>query len=136
MTRFHLHKARQNRAHAELRSLAAVNAGEQRVGKTIHEFRAVMAFDKFGNALILARPLWLTKPLAHHAQLGNWREQTRKDNRQHSGRHHENQAVRDREQPAFNQNVCFALGVVRNNQFVTESQFAAKISRPGLFCKE
>src|SRR5207253_9250039 len=53
-----------------------------------------------------------------------------------SRRHHEHQAVRYRNQAAFQQNVCLALGVIRADQLVLESEFTAKIRGPRLLCKE
>ena len=46
MCRFHLGKARQNGAHAELAGLAAIHAGKQRISETIHHFAAVVPLDK------------------------------------------------------------------------------------------
>ena len=43
---FHLRKARQNRADAEVRGFSAVDAGEQRVGEAVDHLRAVVALDE------------------------------------------------------------------------------------------
>src|SRR5438094_7716385 len=76
------------------------------------------------------------EPLSHHTKFCDWRKQRREDYRQDSRRHHEHQAVRYRDQPAFQQNVCLALSVIRAYQLVLESEFTTKIHGPGLLCEE
>src|SRR6266566_9968726 len=76
------------------------------------------------------------EPLSRHTKFCDWRKQRREDYRQDSRRHHEHQAVRYRDQPAFQQNVCLALSVIRAYQLVLESEFTAKIRGPRLLCKE
>src|SRR6266566_8430069 len=76
------------------------------------------------------------EPLSCHAEFCEWRKQGREDYGQNSGRHHEHQAVRYRDQTAFQQNVCLALSIIRADQLVAEPEFAAKISGPRLLCEE
>src|SRR5438094_7017027 len=76
------------------------------------------------------------EPLSHHAKFCDWRKQRREDYRQDSRRHHEHQAVRYRDQPAFQQNVCLALSVIRADQLVLESEFTTKIRSPALLREE
>src|SRR6266446_2521601 len=95
-----------------------------------------MPFDKLGNAFVLVRAGGRMKPLSRYAEFCERRKQAREDYRQDSRRHHEHQAVRYRNQPAFQQNICLALGVIRADQLVLESEFTAKIRGPRLLCKE
>src|SRR5438094_1598423 len=76
------------------------------------------------------------EPLSCHAEFCEWRKQGREDYGQNSRRHHEHQAVRYRDQPAFQQNVCLALSVIRADQLVLESKFTTKIRSPRLLCEE
>src|SRR6266550_2470087 len=76
------------------------------------------------------------EPLSCHAEFCEWREQAREDYGQNSGRHHEHQAVRYRDQTAFQQNVCLALSIIRADQLVAEPEFAAKIRSPRLLREE
>src|SRR5438552_19108725 len=72
------------------------------------------------------------EPLSCHAEFCEWRKQGREDYGQNSGRHHEHQAVRYRNQPAFQQNICLALSVIRADQLVLESDLTTKIRSPRL----
>src|SRR6266699_3427583 len=76
------------------------------------------------------------KPLSRYAEFCERRKQAREDYRQDSRRHHEHQAVRYRNQPAFQQNICLALSVIRADQLVLESKFTTKIRSPRLLCEE
>src|SRR5437773_11328109 len=86
-----------------------------------------MPFDKLGNAFVLIRAGGRMKPLSRYAEVCERRKQAREDYRQDSRRHHEDQAVRYRDQPAFQQNVCLALSVIGADQLVLESEFTTKI---------
>src|SRR5207247_5150401 len=99
-------------------------------------FGAIMPFDKLGNAFVLVRAGGRMKPLSRYAEVCERRKQAREDYRPDSRRHHEHQAVRYRDQSAFQQNVCLALSVIRAYQLVLESEFTAKIRGPRLLCKE
>src|SRR5207245_4099852 len=95
-----------------------------------------MPFDKIRNSFVLVRAGGRMKPLSRYAEFCERRKQAREDYRHDSRRHHEHQAVRYRDQPAFQQNVCLALSVIRAYQLVLESEFTAKIRGPRLLCKE
>src|SRR2546428_11327996 len=90
-----------------------------------------MPFDKLGNAFVLVRAGGRMKPLSRYAEFCERRKQAREDYRQDSRRHHEHQAVRYRNQPAFQQNICLALSVIRADQLVLESDFTTKIAAQG-----
>src|SRR5437870_9202777 len=95
-----------------------------------------MPFDKLGNAFVLVRAGGRMKPLSRYAEFCERRKQAREDYRQDSRRHHEHQAVRYRNQPAFQQNICLALSVIRADQLVLESDFTTKIRSPRLLREE
>src|SRR5437763_16686806 len=95
-----------------------------------------MPFDKLGNAFVLVRAGGRMKPLSRYAEFCERRKQAREDYRQDSRRHHEHQDYRYRNQPAFQQNICLALSVIRADQFVLDSYFKTKILSTMLLCEE
>src|SRR5690348_4053748 len=95
-----------------------------------------MPCNKFSNAFIFVRAGRRMKPLSRYTEFRERRKQRREDNRQDSRWHHEYQAVRYRNQSAFQQNVCPALNVIRADQLVLESEFTTQMRGPRLLCEE
>src|SRR5580704_4647873 len=73
---------------------------------------------------------------AGHAELGAPGEKRRESGGQNFGWDHEHQAVGQRDELAADENVSFAVGVVRADELIAEADSAAEIGGPGLFGDE
>ena len=130
--RFHVSEARQHGAHAQLRSFAAVNSGEQRIGEQIDHLGTVVAFDHLGNRFVA------------EALCGGWNHSAAmrifvrhgKKRREHGGHdlggHHEHEPVGHHHQLAPGYDVGLALRVVRADELIAQPDLAAEVGSPGL----
>ena len=121
----------ENGAHAELRGVAAVNAGEQRRDETVDGFLAEVAAGHVGDGFIFGAGLGRKEIFARHAQFGGPGEEAREGRWEKFGRDHEHQAVGQRDEAVLHNDVGFAFAVVRREKLVGDAQFAAERSGGG-----
>ncbi len=128
--RFHVSEARQHGAHAQLGSFAAVNSGEQRIGKQVDHLGTVVAFDHLGNGFVFGGLARQMKPLGGHANFCAHGEK-RRENRGHDfGGHHEHEAIGHHHQFALGKDVGLALGVVRADELVAQINLDGRDRQP------
>ncbi len=134
--RLHLHQARQHGLRAQLRGVAAVDAAQQRIGETVHGFAAKMPLHQRGYGLIAIVGARRQQQLKRHPHLGGNTEEPRHRRRRQLGRHQEHEPIGQRHQAIAGNDIRFARGVVRRDQFAAQSQLAAKLGRRGFFRQE
>ncbi len=136
MVAFHLSEAWEDGANAEAGGFAAVDARQERVGKAVDHFGAVVAFDERGNAFIAIGCARRMEKFLGHADFRTPGEKRRESGGQDFGRDHEHQAVGDGDESAAHENVGYAIGVVRSDELVAEAESAAEVCGPGFFGNE
>ena len=131
--RLHLGKPRQHRANTELRGLAAVDAGEQRVRQAIDHLRTVVALDQGGNTFVALRPARRKTPFPYHAKFCGRGKKRRQQRRRQFGGNHEHQPIGHGHEPALHQDVGSAIAVIGTDELIFQADPAAEVRGPGLF---
>ena len=133
---FHVGEAREHGAHAEVGRFASIDAGEERIGEQVNHLRSVVTLDHLGHGFVGFGLMRRMEPLGGHAHFGAKREKRREHRRQNLGRHHEHEAVGHDDELVLDHDIGFAVGVVRADELVAQSDFAAEVGGPGFFGEE
>ena len=136
MSALHFGEAGKHGAHAEAGSLSAIDSGEERVGEAVDHLRAVMSLDQGGYAFIAIGGAGGMEQFLRHAEFGGPGKKRRESGGQDFGWHHEDEAGGHGNEPAADEDIGFAIGVVRTDELITQTEGAAKVGGPGLFGDE
>ncbi len=132
--RLHLDQARQHSTRTQLGCVAAVNAGEQRIGKPIDGFSAEMALDQRGDSFIgQAARARQDEAVPKPFDLGRKAEQSSKGCGNQLCRHQEHEPVRQCDEAVAHQDVRLAIGVVGGKQLSAQAELAAEFRCRRLF---